>query len=118
MPILTGIQACKQIKQYYKLNQRQTSGLDSMQSGIYDLKKLLDKYALLYKSQESTGQNKINQLRFQKFISIAYNRLKYQCLINIEYPYLFAYSANMSEKIRQECIAIGFDGCLSSPIAL
>lgn len=89
-----------------------------MQSEINDLKKLLDKYALLYRNQEKSGQNKINQLRFQKFISIAYNRLKYQCLTNIKYPYLFAYSANMTEKIRQDCIAIGFDGCLSSPIAL
>ena len=47
-----------------------------------------------------------------------YNKLKYYCLDSIKYPYLFSCSANMSEEVKESCIASGFDGCLSSPLTL
>ena len=43
---------------------------------------------------------------------------KYHSLDNIQYPYLFAFTANLTEEIKQSCIDTGFDGCLSSPLTM
>ena len=51
MPILTGIQACKQIHQFYKNNKRNRLPKEN-DGNINELERLLTKYETIYGNKE------------------------------------------------------------------